>query len=77
MPMASTRAKSVIMLIEMPKPCMIMKVPMSETGTARVGIRVDRQSPRNTNTTSATSTKASARVWSTFSVDASRKLETS
>ncbi|MNR64455.1 hypothetical protein D3C85_1871080 [compost metagenome] len=64
-------------MIETSKPRMTTKVPMSETGTARVGIRVDRQSPRNTKTTSATSTKASASVWSTFSVEASRKLETS
>lgn len=54
-----------------------MNVPMSDTGTASVGINVERQSPRNRNTTSDTSTKASNSVWTTFSIDASRKLETS
>ncbi len=42
-------------------------------GTARVGISVERQSPRNRKTTRATSTKASNRVWSTFSIEAFQK----
>jgi hypothetical protein len=53
------------------------KAPISDTGTASVGISVERQSPRNTNTTSATSTKASPSVCRTCSIDASRKVETS
>ena len=53
------------------------KVPTSETGTARVGISVERQSPRKRKTTRATRTNASNRVWSTFSMDASRKADTS
>ena len=66
-----------IRLIERPNISMKKNVPISETGTARVGIRVDRQSPRNRKTTRATNTKASNRVWSTFSMEASRKAETS
>ena len=52
-------------------------VPMSETGTASVGISVDRRSPRNMYTTRQTSTNASSSVCSTFSIDASRNFETS
>jgi len=77
MPMASTSANSVIRLIDSPKAFMKMKAPTSDTGTARVGISVERQSPRNTNTTTATSRKASISVWTTFSIEASRKSETS
>ena len=39
--------------------CMKKKDPIKDTGTARVGISVERQSPRNTKTTRATSTKFS------------------
>ena len=38
------------------------KAPIKETGTARVGISVDRKSPRNMYTTSETSKKASNKV---------------
>ena len=76
-PMARTRAKRVMRLMESPNMSMKKKVPIRETGTARVGIRVERQSPRKRKTTSATRTKASKRVWRTFSMEASRKAETS
>ncbi len=50
---------------------------MSETGTAKIGINVERQSPKKINTTSATKIKASKRVCNTLSIEASRNLETS
>ncbi len=77
MPMASTSAKRVMRLMVRSKACMKMKAPMSDTGTASVGMSVERQSPRKRNTTSATSTKASTSVCATLSIDALRKLETS
>ncbi len=73
-PMASTSAKSVIRLMERPNNCMTKNAPISDTGTARIGIRVERQSPRNRNTTRATRMKASRNVWITCSIEASRKL---
>ena len=39
-----------------------MKVPTKETGTAIAGIRVERQSPKNRNTTKLTNKKASIKV---------------
>ena len=45
-PIANTKAKRVIKLIDMPKIIMKKNVPMSDTGTASVGIRVLRKSPR-------------------------------
>ena len=62
MPMESTSAKSVIMLMVSPNACMAMNEPTSDTGTAMAGISVERQSPRNRNTTNATRIKASRRV---------------
>ena len=59
MPMASTSAKRVMRLIVRPNICMNMNEPISDTGTARVGISVERQSPRKTNTTSETRMNAS------------------
>ncbi len=53
------------------------KAPINDIGTANVGIRVERQSPKKINTTSATRIKASLSVSITFSMDASKKLETS
>ncbi len=51
--------------------------PTNETGTAMVGIKVERQSPKNRKTTIATSTNASNKVWTTFSMDASKNFATS
>ena len=76
-PIASTNANKVIKLSVMPKNCMKKKVPIKETGTAMAGIRVDLQSPKNINTTKLTSKKASIKVCITFSIEASKKLETS
>ena len=63
MPMASTRPKSVSVLIEKPSAAKAAKVPMSEIGTTRIGISVARQLCRNRNTTITTSTKASNSVF--------------
>ena len=65
MPMASTMAKSVRVLIEKPKMYRPAKVPMMDTGTASIGISVARQDCRKTNTTSSTSTAASKIVFCT------------
>ena len=70
MPIASTMPNSVSMLIEKPSAVMPMKVPMIETGTARIGISVARRLCRNRNTTSTTSTSASKKVWTTSLIDA-------
>ena len=76
-PIASTSANSVIRLMLTPHICIRKNAPTRDTGTASVGISVLRQSPRNTNTTSATRMKASTSVCSTFSIDASRNSDTS
>ncbi len=71
MPMASTIANSVSVLIEKPSAYSPANVPISDTGTAIIGIRVARQCCRNTNTTSSTSTAASKIVFTTSWIDAS------
>ena len=76
-PMAMTKAKSEIMLSVMLNTIIAMKLPNSEMGIAKIGITEARQSPKNTNTTMPTSTKASKRVWITFSMLASKKRLTS
>ncbi|MNT51582.1 hypothetical protein D3C72_1885540 [compost metagenome] len=53
------------------------RVPISDTGTASTGMRVERQSCRKINTTTPTSRKASSRVLSTAEIEASRKRDTS
>ena len=73
MPMASTSAKRVSRLMEKPMSRRKKKVPMMATGTAMAGIRVARKFCRNRNTTRKTRMKASIRVCTTFSMDASRK----
>src|SRR5207245_6428940 len=57
-PIASTRPNKVSVLIEKPSAANAAKVPISETGTAAIGISVARQLCRNRNTTNATSTNA-------------------
>ena len=52
-------------MAEKPSASMTAKVPISDTGTAMIGISVARTLPRNRNTTIATSTKASSRVLTT------------
>ncbi len=56
---------------------MTTKAPTRETGTASIGISVERQSPRKINTTIPTSINASINVCKTFSIEASTKVETS
>ena len=49
---------------------MTAKVPMTDTGTATMGIRVVRRRPRKRNTTAATSTNAMNSVFtSSWMVD--------
>ena len=72
-PIAITRAKSEIILSVMLNANIAMKLPKRDTGTAIIGITADLQSPKNMNTTMATSMKASNRVCITFSILASRK----
>ncbi|MNX60923.1 hypothetical protein D3C86_918420 [compost metagenome] len=76
-PMAKTKANKVIRLRVMPKNCINTNVPIRDTGTAIAGITVERQSPRNRNTTNPTRIKASIKVCITFSIEASRNLDTS
>ena len=56
---------------------MTKNAPIKETGTAMIGINVERQSPKNINTTSATKIKASRKVSITCSIEESKNLETS
>ncbi len=69
MPMASTRPKSDSVLSEKPRPSMIAKVPISDTGTATSGMIDARQVCRNTTTTMTTSRMASSRVCATALID--------
>ena len=68
MPMASTTARSEMVLAEKPIRSRKAKVPTRATGTAINGIRVARQLPRKMKTTRMTRAKASNRVWMTFSM---------
>ncbi len=58
-PVANTRPSSVSWLIEKPNTLMKAKVPTSEIGIARLGTTVARQSCRNRNRITSTSTIAS------------------
>ena len=73
MPMASTIANSVSVLIEKPNSHKPAKVPMSDTGTASIGISVARQVCKKTNTTSTTMIAASMMVTPTSLIDAETK----
>ena len=77
MPMAITSANKVMRLSEKPMSCMKKNVPMSETGTAKTGMSVSRTFCRKTNTTKATSIKASTSVFITSFMEASRNIDTS
>jgi hypothetical protein len=61
-PIASTSPNSDSVLIEKPRRGKTANVPMSETGTATIGISVARQFWRNRNTTRMTSSMASISV---------------
>ena len=73
MPIASTIANSVSVLIEKPNSHSPAKVPISETGTASIGISVARHVCRNTNTTATTIAAASRMVFSTSLIEAETK----
>ena len=65
-PMATTSASMEMVFADMPMASMMAKAPMRLTGTATAGMIVARTlPPRNRNTTSTTSRKASAMVWTT------------
>ena len=68
-PMASTIPNMVIVLMEKPQEASTPKVPSSTTGTAMVGIMVARKFWMKTNITRKTSTMASARVFTTSSME--------
>ena len=63
MPMASTRPNSDRLFSEKPSSAMTAKVPISDTGTATMGMMVARQFCRKTSTTMKTRTNASNSVW--------------
>ena len=69
MPMASTRPKSVSVLIEKPSSSSTANVPTIDTGTASSGISDARQVCKKITTTMTTSAIASSNVWITFSID--------
>ena len=73
MPIASTSANSEIVLAEKPSASITAKLPTSATGTATIGTSVARSRPRKTNTTTATSPKASKSVVTTLSIEAVTK----
>ena len=68
MPIASTSASSETVFALKPISSRTAKVPISDTGTAMIGISVVRSLPRNRKTTRATSTNASRSVWMTSSI---------
>ena len=73
MPIASTMANSVRVLIEKPTIHRPAKVPIRDTGTAIIGMMVARTVCRNTKTTSTTRMAASKMVLTTSLMDASTK----
>ena len=70
-PVASTIANRVSVLMEKPNRNRPAKAPIRDTGTAMNGISAARQLCRNTNTTISTSAAASSSVWMTSLIDAS------
>jgi len=63
MPMARMSPNSVSMLSENPKTSITPKVPISEMGTATIGMIVARQLCNERKTTRITSSNASNNVW--------------
>ncbi len=61
-PIDSTSDSRVSWLIEKPQAYSAMNAAVMQTGTVTAGISAARTLPRNTNTTSSTSTIASVRV---------------
>ena len=70
MPIDSTRPKRLKVFSVKPLTCITASVPISDTGTAAIGIRAARQLCRNSSTTATTSSIASARVRSTLPIEA-------
>ena len=70
MPMASTAASSVRVLIENPNITISPQAPISETGMVMMGIRVARKVRRKKKMIAATSTVASRMVLKTLSIEA-------
>jgi len=73
MPMASTKPKSVRVLMEKPRAVNAPNVPTSETGTAIIGMIVVRQFCRKMKTTTKTRNSASYKVCITSSMEAVTK----
>ena len=69
MPIASTMPNSVSMLIEKPNSSIAANVPISDTGTASIGMMVARQFCRNSSTTKNTSNIASSSVLTTSLIE--------
>ena len=76
-PIASTKANKVSILIEKPSICIKKNVPINDTGTAIAGISVDRKSCKKRYTTTNTKINASSKVLSTTDMEASKKRDTS
>ena len=68
-PIASTNAKRVSVLIVKPKGIKKIKVPIKETGIANKGISVALQFCKKRNTTNVTKTNASIKVWITSLIE--------
>ena len=73
-PIDKTIAKSVSVFMEKPKRYKPAKVPISDIGTAIIGIKVARQFCKNRNTTITTRSIASPSVLNTSFIDAFTKL---
>ena len=74
---ASSRADSVSRLMENPKIQRKRKVPTKATGTAIIGISVERKSCKKIYTTMNTSTRVMIKVKITSSIDANKNSVTS
>ena len=74
MPIASTMPNKVSVLMEKPNSSIALNVPISDTGTASIGIMVARQFCRNRKTTAKTSAMDSPSVFSTSTIDTRTNL---
>ena len=74
---ANNNAESVNRLIEKPNTQRKKKVPINATGTAIIGITVERKSCKNTYTTKNTNSRVMTKVKSTSSIEAKRNSVTS
>ena len=76
-PIASTKAKSVSVLMLKPAKAIRAKVPINDTGMVMSGIREARSVRKNTKITNATKTEASRMVTNTALMERSMKTELS